>query len=220
MGRLYFSGLKTSKSGFSIAEILICLVLVGVLSAMTVPMLLKGTQTDQASKYNSMAKNVAFMITTAYERYKIANGSVPSTLKADDLMAYMNYVSKLPTTQQLDVHATAATYSSCAGGTAGNQPGNCYKLHNGAALWADTASYFGGTTTSNAIYFRFDPNATYDGAVSDAPGMGMQLALYYDGYIKTRATLRPSTAYYNITSGALKYESSAGTEDPSWFQGF
>jgi prepilin-type N-terminal cleavage/methylation domain-containing protein len=212
--------LEKDWTGFSIAEVLICVALIGILAAFTVPPILKGTNTDQTSKYNAMVKGVAVMISTAYERYKAANGgAVPTTMTADNLMPYMSYSSNMASTQQLDTHAGDGGIASNCTPSNGNQPGNCYGLHNGGALWSDTNSNFGGSTTLNVIYFRFDPNAKYDGVVNDAPGMAIQLALYYDGYVKTRGTLRTNSTYYSFSSGT-QVENSVGNEDPGWFTGF
>ena len=203
MGRYYFSGLKSVKSGFSLAEILLCLALLGFLSALAVPLMLNGTKTDKSSQYNASARNVAFMVTTAYERYKAANGSVPASMTMLDLMPYMNYVA-VQTTGSVDGIPGNAPYS-CSSYT-------CLKLHNGASIAFSSMGTMGGNTVNNALYFGFDP----DGISGNLNGM--EIWLYYDGVIRDWSNFRsPTTQTWN---GVNYSQVSNPANNPSWFTGF
>jgi prepilin-type N-terminal cleavage/methylation domain-containing protein len=203
MIRQFFCGLRKSQSGFSLAEVLICLALLGVLATFTVPSLLQKTNTDQASKYNAIVKNVAIMVTTAYERYKAANGSAPATMTMLDLMPYMNYVG-VQTTGSVDGTPGNAPYT-CS-------PYTCLKLHNGASIAFNSMGTLGGNTINNAMYFGFDP----DGISGNLNGM--ELWLYYDGTIRDWSNLRsPTTQTWN---GVNYPQTSNPANNPSWFAGF
>jgi prepilin-type N-terminal cleavage/methylation domain-containing protein len=209
--------------GFSLVEILITLSILGVVAAFSIPKVLDSTSNGarNSAKQTTMAREVAFMIMNAYEQYKAVNATVPANLKASDLTPYMNYVSVLPTTTQLDSHANiGGIVSTCTGGTGSSQMGVCLRLHNGGALWVGSSIHFGGTTPRNVLFFRFDPNAQYEGTVADAPGMGMQMGLYYDGTIRSRAQLKTGTTYYHIPSNSYPVDGPVANANPSWFTGF
>lgn len=203
MGRYYFTFVKNRSAGFSLAEVLICLALLAVLSTLTIPLMLNGTQTDKVNQFNSSVKNVALMVTTAYERYKAVNGSVPTTMVIGDLMPYMNYV--------------AVQNSGSVDGTPGNAPFTCssftcLKLHNGASIAFHSMGKMGGNTANNAMYFGFDP----DGISGNLNGM--ELWLYYDGVIRDWSNLRsPTTQNWN---GVDYPQTSNSANNPSWFNGF
>jgi len=88
----------------------------------------------------------------------------------------------------------------------------CLRLHNGGTLHYYHGS-FGGTATTNAVTYEFDPDGRETIAGStNSPGKAVQFWLYYDGRIRTWATLRTGTA----TQGAGPFTVDAA-KDPPWF---
>jgi prepilin-type N-terminal cleavage/methylation domain-containing protein len=196
-GTFYYT-LRSPMQGFTLAELLICLVILGVIATFTIPKIITSQVNGQ---YNASAKEVASMISGAYTSYSRSN-TVTSNTSAGDLTPYMNYVAPDSSTT-IDLFQEATT-RACNGGY------SCVKLHNGGMLlWASAG--FMGTNTTNAVYFYYDPDARVTDGTTNGPGKSVCLWLYYDGRITSYTNLSPGTVYGGGTVGALP------TADPPWF---
>ncbi|MEB3207261.1 MAG: type II secretion system protein [Vampirovibrionales bacterium] len=137
------------SGGFTLAEILIALGLLGVIAAFTIPKILTATGTSKAT---AVFKETASMVTGAMTSYK-ANNQLLITSGFQDFENNMNFVSK----------ATSGTFGSLAACSA-TLP--CLRLHSGGVLQYDTAMQFGGGGVSGAgtnaengsIFVNFDPD--------------------------------------------------------------
>lgn len=138
------------RNGFSIAELLIVMLIVAQIATFTIPKLLVS---QQNGAYKAKAKEVASMISEAYENYKYSNTPTAST-KGADLTPFMSYV-RLQTTGEVD-NMNGQTSIGCSSTTL------CLVLHNGGTLRISSNS-FSNTTTTNAIGFYFDPDGVYSG---------------------------------------------------------
>ncbi len=198
--------------GFSLAELLISLAIIGILATFTVPALLNAQNSTLNSKQSAMAKDVGFMVMNAYDQYRQANSGATASTKLDDLTPYMNYVS-IDTTSTLDDRPGAnASYDCSVTATY-----TCLKLHNGGTLYWKKAHTFTGTDTQYAIYFLFDPDSVLGGTgTADGPGKALNMFLYYDGHIRDWTNLLSSTVYNN----GLSTGSANSSRDPAWFSGF
>lgn len=187
--------------GFTLAELLIALAILGVIATFTIPKILSS---QQNGKDIATAKEVAATITGAYQQAKLA-GIVTSTTKPSDLTPYINYIG-LDTSGTLIDAPPSADSSTC------NSSNPCITLHNGGALWFNDARNFGGTSTLNAIEFRFDPDsANNTTSTADGPLKAVQFTLYYNGAITTRGQVKSGTS--NSGGGF----SANPALDPSWF---
>jgi hypothetical protein len=83
-------------------------------------------------------------------------------------------------------------------------------LHNGAVLTYDPDVNFGGSNTTNAIWFKLDPNGKYDGV---AEGRSLNIWLYYNGRVSSFCCIDPTTTYYKGTNPNVR----TPTADPVWF---
>jgi len=188
------------RYGFTLAELLISLAILGVIATFTIPKILTAQQNSQ---YNAKAKEAAAMISAAYESYK-QQGNTPNTnTSAGNLTPFMNYVA-VDSSSSIDLMYTDTT-RACTGGY------GCIKLHNGGMLlWASGG--FMGTASTNAIYFYFDPDGIVTDGTTNGPGKSTCFWLYYNGRI---------TSYANLTAGTIYAGGTAGPNssyDPPWFQ--
>jgi len=189
-------------TGFTLAELLIALAILGVIATFTIPKLLA---TQQHQQHIAQAKEVAGMFAGAFQQAKMA-GTVTANTKPSDLTPYMNYVSLITDGTVIDAppggasHTCDATYK-------------CLKMANGGVLWLQDWS-FGGTGSLYTIEISYDPdpmNNTTDTA--DGPLKAVQFTLYYDGFITTRGKTKPNSCNVWDCTG-MEPNSSL---DPSWF---
>lgn len=188
------------KSGFTLAELLISLAILGVIATFTIPKILVA---QQNSANAAKAKEVAAMVAGAYDAYRQDNVNTTSTT-IGALTQYMNYVA-VDNSSSLDDHLNANVNYSCGTNV------NCLKMHGGGTFFYSAARSFGGSNNTNGIFFFYDPDSQRTGIVGDGPGKSVCFYLYYNGRITTRANVLPGTA--DSTGGPFN----PGAYDPSWF---
>lgn len=131
------------RVGFTLAELLISLAILGVIATFTIPKVLNSSQ-DQTAQ--SIAKEAAGMIAEAYQTYKIEN-TVDASFGIWDLTPYINYVS-ITTTTQVQVPPN--------GGVTNCDLMPCLKMHNGSTIKYYTHT-LGGLNTTNDCIFKLIP---------------------------------------------------------------
>ena len=180
----------------------------GILAAFTVPSLFNTPSSTANSKYTAVARDTAFMVLSAYEQYRAANSTIPTTMSIADLTPYMNYV-KIDTASTIDGMQTQ-TSESCA-------TYRCLVLHNGGIMRYSEMCTMGTPNEKAACWFDLDPDGKYSGT-TNGPGKMMQFWLYYDGKIRTWATMEPNTRFiwYGVTNNMNPDSSYV----PPWFSGF
>ena len=199
--------LRPRFHGFSLVEVLITLGILGILAALTIPSMFQTSSTNQSAKYTAMAKDTAFMVLSAYERYRAVNATVATTVSMNDLTPYMNYVSRTTSSSvYVDWWYGLLNWDCTAWG------GACLRLHNGGTLkYFD--DQFGGSATTNSFRFIFDPDGRVTDGTTNGQGKGLVLYMYTDGKIMDSDHLRSGTtssvAYGTISNGV-----------PPWFTGF
>jgi prepilin-type N-terminal cleavage/methylation domain-containing protein len=179
--------------GFTLAELLISLAILGVIATFTIPKILSS---QQNSKYNASAKEAASMISGAYQQYSLHN-TVTAATKISDITPYMNYVS-VDTTTTVDYEQGGSTVQCW--------PLICLRMHNGGILFFDGNDNFCGTNATNAVIFYFD---------ADANGPNKSVVFYQmaTGRLQTWGQLS-STVY---SGGACSPISQLAGTDPPWF---
>ncbi len=186
--------------GFTLAELLISLAILGVIATFTIPKILSS---QQDSKYSASAKEVVAMFSDAYQQAKFSSSNVASIAPAN-LFQYMNYV-KTDTTSSIDGLYTQGVY----GVNCSQRP--CIQLHNGGIVLASQWN-FGGTGTTNSINFIYDPDGKVTDGTTTGPGKSVIFYLYANGRIVTSANVLPGTT--NQSGGT--YSANANL-DPPWF---
>ncbi len=194
--------LGPQQLGFTLAELLIALLILGEIATFTIPKIIAAQQNGANI---AKAKEMAAMIAGAYQQAQLA-GVITGSSKPSDLTPYMNYVS---------MDSSGTVIDSLPGGTGSvcNGTNPCIKLHNGGALWFQDVYNFGGTSSLNVIEFRFDPDISNNtSSTADGPLKAVQFTLYYNGALTTRGQVKSGT----ISSYGVYFLSTA--YDPSWFR--
>lgn len=189
------------KTGFTLAELLIALAILGVIATFTIPKVL---QSQQDSKFKSIAKEAIATASEAYQLYKL-KGQVTSATTFGNLTQYMNYLA-VDTSTQLDNYqgALPVAGSSCA-----SMP--CIRLHNGSTVYWDPAESFNGTATTNVITFMIDPDGKVTDGTANGPGHALLVLLYYDGKVRDIGNAVPTGV-----SSAYTWSQNTGLVPP-WF---
>jgi prepilin-type N-terminal cleavage/methylation domain-containing protein len=177
---------RIHQYGFTLAELLIALAILGVIATFTIPKILSA---QQSSQFRSVGKEAAAMVSAAYHLLQISRGTDAATT-VDDLTPYLNYVA-VDTTSVID-NDFISTTKSCAGAGV-----VCLRLHSGAMLRYQQGANFGGTSTLDALWFAVDPDGrvTTSGAAG-TPGKEQDFILYFNGSIRDCKNALAGTSYY------------------------
>lgn len=166
-----------ASTGFTLAELLISLLILGVIATLAIPKLLQAQQSQQKI---AITKEAIASVSGAYNTYKLQN-TVTSATGMDDLIADLNYVRE--ETAMIVDHKPGVASADCS-----TVPVKCYRLHNGAILWYSTVSgRFTGTTNNDYLLFLIDPDGAYSNG--DAQGKAVELFLYTTGRLTSRAVV-------------------------------
>ncbi|MBY0449455.1 MAG: type II secretion system GspH family protein [Cyanobacteria bacterium] len=146
-------------SAFTLAELLISLAVLGVISVFVIPKILNA---NEDKKRSAIAKEVAATIAGAYQNYRLRNTPLASTTLSD-LLPFINYVSA-DTSSGISTEVT---------------------MHSGALLDFTTVSSFGGVSKNDSLYFKVKLDdmpehdvcfvLTYPGRISTLPIMTTEL---------------------------------------------
>ena len=188
---------RNYSHAFTLAELLVCLTIIGVIATFTIPKIL---QSQQNLTYSSAAKEAVGTVSGAYIAYASLNGFDPN-MKESTFLSLINYVSK-QTSGLLD------NYPGSAPSTIDCSAVTCLKLHNaGVLVIPNSNTYFGGSDSLAALPFVFDPDGVYGGT---AQRQSVKFFVYYNGRVLTRQQIFTGTHDNGST-----YNPSANS-DPIW----
>jgi prepilin-type N-terminal cleavage/methylation domain-containing protein len=185
-------------SGFTLAELLVALAILGVIATFAIPKVL---QAQQDQRYNATAKEFMAAVENAYQQHQL-NGLVTTATTPHDLAIYFNYISRT-TSGSIDYLPGGTTYDCTV-----SVP--CYKLANGSIFTAPSTLSFSGNSSTHAIVMLFDPDGKVtDGGATNGPAKSVAAILYYNGRITSRGQMQ--IACHSQVCPV------ASTPDPSWF---
>ncbi len=119
------------KTGFTLAELLISIAILGVIATFAIPKIMASSQNGQNV---TKAKEAAAMLTGAYQRAQL-DGIVTASTKPSDLTPYLNYVKINTSGTVIDAQPTVS-FRICAAASP------CAKLHNGGVSYVLGSGYF------------------------------------------------------------------------------
>jgi prepilin-type N-terminal cleavage/methylation domain-containing protein len=186
---------RKHRKGFTIAELLIALMIIAEIATFTIP---KVITSQQSTQRNAVMRETAGMLSAALSQARL-NGTLTSSSRLSDLSPYFNYL-KTDTTTSIDDHVGYGSLV-CSGSTP------CYRLHSGAILME--RCNFAGSSTTDVMVLNLDTDSNYSGATT-GDGKSVQLELYYNGRITSRTQLSAS-----VNSSCGVYAVNA-TADPLW----
>jgi prepilin-type N-terminal cleavage/methylation domain-containing protein len=162
-----------STVGFTLAELLIALAILGVIATFTIPKVLTA-QAGETSR--AKVKEAASIITGAYQLYKMEN-TLTGNEQFNDFVPFINYIASY---QSGEISIDSPTHWGMGAISCNTGSGTrCLKLHNGSVLLYYT-HHFNGTGPLSAIFLIVDP----DGEVQvTSESSSLELFLYFNGRI-------------------------------------
>lgn len=190
------SGLFAHPRGFTLAELLIVIAVLGIIASFTIPKILEAQSNKERT---AITKEAASLIPAAY-KLLLLDGSISPYTTIGQMTGYINY-SNLDTSTTID-HAPGSSENNCA-----DSDITCLRMHNGAILLFKNDVRLNGLHNTNAINFTVDPDGTFTG-----DNDSVEFFIYFGGRLNSRGHILSNTTN---SDGTFNPDPSA---DPSWYQ--
>jgi prepilin-type N-terminal cleavage/methylation domain-containing protein len=189
-----------AQKGFTLAELLIALAILGVIATFTIPKILTSTGTAQ---FKAIGKEASSIISGAMQDYMV-NYAVSTSTRPDEtatgILQSLNFVSKV--TGATHTAALTGLPENCVTGT-----NTCYQLHNGAILQIEDDDRFAGTGTTNYLKMNLDPDGLKSTSATDILTF----------HIYTNAKILTNKDSPTGTDSATPLTGQSVATDPTWF---
>jgi prepilin-type N-terminal cleavage/methylation domain-containing protein len=201
------------SAGFTLAEVLIALALLGVVATFSIPKIM---QAQTNNHYNAVAKEAMATVRTSFMLLKEQGRLVPGVTKMSDIMKESLNATQEVGTQFDHQQNSVITVLSCSGLT------TCYRLATGAIISTATDHYYQPEThdpvDNEAVHFLVDP----DGRLTSSgdplgPGKSLPVVIYPNGLMRTKDNLLPNSTLYYVNNTTQTFNS-APQNMPNWFQ--
>ncbi len=186
--------------GFTLAELLTALAILGVIATFTIPKILNGSQNTQK---NTIAKEAAAMISETYQTILLNTDKDIMDIGGQDFEPYFNYVKLEPNGYLIDNRNTVGSVACSAAY-------HCARLHNGAVLMYNVSNgSFQQNATASGVtlgynWFVLDVDGAYNGSTT-GPGKAVGFIIYPNGVIRSNETMIPEGPF------------PVANTDPDWF---
>ena len=183
-----------AQKGFTLAELLIALAILGVIATFTIPKILTSTGTAQ---FKASTKEAASIISGAIQDFGV-NNPVTATSTFAAMLANVNYVQN----DQASLVAATGLNEACSA------TAPCLVLHNGGILQYSSTANFGSTANTHYLVVNFDPDGTKSAVTTDI----VTFAVGSQGKV-VDITNRASTGFTTLGGGTSL---TAEAASPSW----
>lgn len=169
---------KSPLFGFTLAELLIALVILGEIATFTIPKILIS---QSNGRNNAIAKETMASIASAYQMVQLnSSGGVSFSTTIGALTQYMNYVA-------VDTTSTIDAYPGSASDTFPCSSYTCIKLHNGGLFMMDIIPF---GSSGGIVDGVLDPDGTLTSRKDS-----ISFILYYKGRVQTIADYTGNASY-------------------------
>jgi len=165
------------QKAFTLAELLLALVILGVIATFTIPKVLTA---QSSSQFNAAGKEAIGMVSGSFTTYTQSNPVTTATGPLN-LTPFMNYV-RVDTSSTIDSLPGLGSVSCASAGR------RCLKLHNGGTLRITDNNSFCSVNGNQYIFYVFDPDSKYSGS-TNGPGKSIQIHVFTNGRINISAEI-------------------------------
>lgn len=201
--------MRQKALGFTLAELLSALAILGVIATFTIPKVLQGQKNRE---WNAAAKEVMGSMASAMAAHRLS-GQLSADTAPADLFDYLNYVRVDTSGSEIDTHQNYTDGTFCIAATP------CVRLHNGGVLRTIGNQKLCGTAHTNVVVFMFDPDGKVTDGSPTGDGRSLQFYVGATGKITSRSNvpIPPQVQISTDKGNGFCENINRYNADPTWF---